>query len=602
MKLSFFNYHVFIPMISFKKSWKAFAVLLGGLLFTLMAALYTEVNIKEAAYQDFEFDCSDLKMKLDTRLNSHAQVLRSGAAFFAASDSVTRHEWHDFIQSLKIDKILPGIQGVGYSKLIPKHQLKQHIQHIRNSGFPEYKVIPEGERDIYTSIIYLEPFTGRNLRAFGYDMFSEPTRRVAMEVARDSNMAILSGKVTLVQETNVEIQAGALMYVPVYINGMPTFTIDERRAAIKGWVYSPYRMNDLANGILENWDLPTKNSIHLKIFDHDDISDKTLLYDSHKDNQTERANYTNLALELPIEFNGKSWILQFSGYNPNLSYFHGELFFVIISGIVFSLLLFALSLALIYSKIRAKRIQELNQQLEKLVADKDRFISILAHDLKNPFNGLLGFAELLANNVRTYDAEEIESQSKIIYQSAERIYSLLEDLLSWTRTQSGKLPYSPVKVNFMALCNEVIDRLKINAVKKKITINHLYPEDLYLYADKNMIGTILRNLISNAIKFTEVGGIIAVHAEISDSKVLITISDNGIGMEPEKLHQLFDIKYFQTTEGTAGEIGTGLGLLLCKEFVIKHGENIWVESKIGQGSDFKFTMKPYFEEPGEKKS
>ena len=163
----------------------------------------------------------------------------------------TRSDWKNFIEFSRFEKNLPGIQGIGFSFIVPKDQLEQHIKRIQAEGFPNYTIFPADDRSVYTSIIYLEPFAGRNLRAFGYDMFWEPTRRKAMELARDNDVAMLSGKVELVQETNVDVQVGTLMYVPVYKYGLPTNTIEQRRVAILGWVYSPYRMNDLMQGILD---------------------------------------------------------------------------------------------------------------------------------------------------------------------------------------------------------------------------------------------------------------------------------------------------------------------------------------------------------------
>src|SRR5664280_1531070 len=285
MKLTDFKYQNLISLFTFKNSWKALVVILLGLVLTFVAVHQTQKSAKDIANQDFESNGNDIKLKLDARLKAHALLLLSGAALFAASDTVTQEEWRKFIRSEKINRNLPGIQGVGYSLIIPKNQLKQHIQSFRENGFPDYDVIPAGNREIYTSIIYLEPFSGRNLSAFGYDMYSEPIRRKAMEISRDSDYAMLSGKVILVQETNEDVQAGALMYVPVYRNGMQTNTVEERNVAIKGWVYSPYRINDLMNGILGNWDLTNKNRIHLKIYDNDDISDEALLYDSQSKNK-----------------------------------------------------------------------------------------------------------------------------------------------------------------------------------------------------------------------------------------------------------------------------------------------------------------------------
>ena len=225
--------------------WIALIVLFAGLLFTFFATRYTKRIVEKESNNEFKLICSDLGSKINARLHAHAELLRSGSALFSASDSITRNDWRRFYQTSQLGDNLPGIQGFGFAYVVKPTDLKEHYKRIKKEGFPEYKIKPEGIRSDYTSIIYLEPFVGRNLRAFGFDMFSEPTRRKAMEQSRDQDQAILSGKVTLVQETNKDVQAGTLMYVPVYKNGLPTDNIIERRTAIIGWVYSPYRMNDL---------------------------------------------------------------------------------------------------------------------------------------------------------------------------------------------------------------------------------------------------------------------------------------------------------------------------------------------------------------------
>ena len=540
--------------------------------------------------QNFEITCSDLQIKLDTRLKAHALLLRSGAAFFAASDTVTQEEWKIFIENEKINRNLPGIQGIGYSSIISKNQLLQHIQSFRKNGFPDYNVKPAGDREIYTSIIYLEPFSDRNLRAFGYDMFSEPIRRKAMEISRDSDYAVLSGKVFLVQETNENIQAGTLMYVPVYGNGMRTNTVEERRAAIKGWVYSPYRMDDLMNRILGNWDFPDENRIHLNIYDGDDISDESLLYDSQGNDKVIKKEEPNLYLKLPMEFNGKKWTLQFTENNKNLSVLHGETLIVLISGIIISILLFALSLALINANLRTKQIYLLNAQLEKINTDKDRFISILGHDLRSPFNILLGYSEILSEEIHKLDIDEIENQVNYLKKAAHNTYNLLEDILMWARTQSGKIPFNPLKLSFADVCKNILEILNPNADAKKITIDYSPSDGITVFADFDMLKTVLRNLVSNAIKFTNNHGAINISAYENSGNVIISVSDNGTGISPDNLKKLFDISQVFSTKGTAKETGTGLGLILCKEFVEKHGGKIWVESEYGKGSIFRFTL------------
>ncbi len=231
-----------------------------------------------------------------------------------------------------------------------------------------------------------------------------------------------------------------------------------------------------------------------------------------------------------------------------------------------------------------------NDKLGKLIDDKNRFMSILAHDLRGPFNSILGFLDLLLINIRKYDTDKIEKHINIVYNSAQNTYDLLEDLLIWAGAQSGKLPFEPQKNKLSAICNNAIENLKLNANNKNIAINYLGGDEIFIFADTNMINTILRNLISNAIKFTKHSGLIEIHAEKNSTSATITVIDSGVGIEADSLTNIFDSSKRNTTLGTSNEKGTGLGLLLCKEFIEKHGGNIWVKSELGRGSEFKFTI------------
>jgi PAS domain S-box-containing protein len=345
-----------------RNTWKALIILLAALAITISYAIYVERNVEARSKLEFTLVCNEIKTKISLRLQGHAQLLRTGSAYFAASDSVTRSEWKAFNTHARIEENLPGIQGIGFSLIIPKNELQYHIKVIRQEGFPDYTVRPAGNREFYTSIIYLEPFSGRNLRAFGYDMYSEPIRRSAMEQARDFDVAALSGKVTLVQETDKDLQTGTLMYVPVYRNGKPLNTVEERRAAIFGWVYSPYRMNDLMTGILGRWDLHDLTRIHLQIYDNASMSAESLLFDSQQKNSLQRTDLPSRTITIPIVFNGKKWTLRFSQSDKQLPYLSGNVVLIFIGGIIISFLLFGLSLSL--SKSSRKR-----QLAEKLTAE-----------------------------------------------------------------------------------------------------------------------------------------------------------------------------------------------------------------------------------------
>jgi signal transduction histidine kinase len=241
-------------------------------------------------------------------------------------------------------------------------------------------------------------------------------------------------------------------------------------------------------------------------------------------------------------------------------------------------------------KLLELKISNQNQELSKLNSDKDRFMSIIAHDLKSPFCSLLGFSELLSENIHKYDFTDIESSAKSIHKSAQTIFNLLEDILLWAKSKSGKIAYEPEEVNFNQICLKVLEILSPVAIAKDISINCPSSFELKIFADVNMLKTILRNLVSNAIKFTNPGGQISIYAEQSGSDVTVVVSDNGTGMGPEALARLFDISQATSTAGTANETGTGLGLFLCKDYVEKHKGKIWVNSEPDKGTTFCFSL------------
>jgi len=242
------------------------------------------------------------------------------------------------------------------------------------------------------------------------------------------------------------------------------------------------------------------------------------------------------------------------------------------------------------SKQAELTISQQNKELQQLNADKDRFISILAHDLKSPFCSILGFLDLLTENIRQYDISKIEVFVNTIKASAQNTFKLLEDILTWARANSGKIPYEPQSLNLSKICDEVISILTQTAQAKEISLHHFVAYNISVYADNNMLSAILRNLISNAIKFTNNNGRVSIYAKLDSSNITISVSDNGIGIDPQIVTKLFDISQNIITKGTSNETGTGLGLLICKEFVEKNGGKIWVESELGKGTVVSFTL------------
>lgn len=230
----------------------------------------------------------------------------------------------------------------------------------------------------------------------------------------------------------------------------------------------------------------------------------------------------------------------------------------------------------------------------KLLNDtKDKFFSIIAHDLKNPFNSIRGFTELLIENIAIYDKEKQLKFLKIVKGSTTKASDLLNNLLIWANSQSGTIKFNPVKIELIKQVAEVISLVEIQAINKEISIfNNIY-HNLYVNADVNMLNTILRNLLSNAIKFTKPGGEIYLSSIVKNNTVTIIVKDNGIGLSKETINNLFSIDNKVSSIGTANEQGSGLGLILCKDFVEKHGGKIWAESTLDKGSEFMFSLPVY---------
>lgn len=240
-------------------------------------------------------------------------------------------------------------------------------------------------------------------------------------------------------------------------------------------------------------------------------------------------------------------------------------------------------------KLNTKLSETINE-LEIANAAKDKFFRIIAHDLKNPFHSILGLSELLLSNTQTSNYEEIKQMASIIYQSTEDAYKLLENLLAWSMTQTNSIPFDPQKNAVQKILNEAINLTNSSANSKNISVTYNMDENTIIYADVNMLSTILRNLIGNAIKFTGKEGKIQITVVQNPNETLFTVSDTGIGIAANIIDKLFKIEEKFSIPDTDAQTGTGLGLLLCKEFVEKHNGKIWVESEPSRGSDFKFTI------------
>ena len=612
--------------------WISSIILIVGLFLTFIISTYVKQREESQAQKEFVQVCNEIKAKIITRINIQKEFLISGSSLFEASETVTRGEWKNFNKFSDNNVKFMGVQCLGFSTIIKKEDLKDHISAIQKEGFPKYKVFPAGLRDSYTSIIYLEPFRGRNSIAFGYDMFSDPVRRKAMEFSRDHNEPALSGKVYLRLETKKNIQAGTIMFVPVYKN-VPINTLADRREAIKGWVFSAFRMEDLMKSILGTGFLNSQKNIHLQIYDDDAIVPKALLFDSHKNKiGSEKETKTSTQI-LPVVFNNKKWTLVLSQFSNTTFFFSTQLLLIVLGGITISVLLAALSYTLLITKKRAKTIaarlsldlleknqeyermnKSLNKNYKRLTISKEKlketnvklekakvkaeesdklksaFLANMSHEIRTPMNGIMGFAELLKSG--NLSPEENKNYIEIIEKSGMRLLSIINDIVDISKIEAGQMmvSYSTTNVDeqlryLQTFFNPETQDKGIQLILKK----SLDAEETIISTDPEKLYAILINLAKNAIKYT-VKGSIEFGYEKKDNQIEFFVEDTGIGISKDRQKAIFERFIQADFNDKMARQGAGLGLAIAKAYVELLGGKIWVESEIDKGSKFYFSI------------
>ncbi|MBL8486372.1 MAG: CHASE domain-containing protein [Rhodocyclaceae bacterium] len=349
--------------------WLAAIVAVSGLVTTLAAWQVSAGSGEAAARARFDGVADQITLAIQRRMISHEQILRGGGALFNLNNDLNRVQWRTYVAGLRLEETYPGILGVGFTRRLPAADLAQHVARVRAEGFPEYTVHPQQPRDEYHSIIYLEPFWGRNLRAFGYDMMTEPTRRAALERARDNGEPAMTRRVVLVQEGKQDVQPGFLLYFPVYRAGMPRGSVEERRLGLLGFVYSPFRARDLMTGILAGFN----NDIAVEVFDGDAGGGDNLMFASAAVSADAPPRFN---ASRRLEFGGIHWTVRYSSLPAFEAAQPDPSRFVLFAGLVLTGFLAVLVMSLANTRNRAFAMaRDMTSQLSE---SETRLRSVLA--------------------------------------------------------------------------------------------------------------------------------------------------------------------------------------------------------------------------------
>ena len=499
--------------------------------------------------------------------------MRGCQALFYASDSVTRDNWEKYVKNLNISVNYPGIQALAYAVYINKNEISGVENQLRRSGYPYFKINSNFRNDYLTPIIFIEPFSGRNLRAFGFDMYSESIRREAMNRALETGQPAMSKKVTLMQETSKSIQPGFLLYIPVYRSPDATKTVEDRKRNIVGFVYTPFRAHDVMQAILKNF-----SDLQIQIYDGNKPSKENILFNSGSIlHQT--SSKKDFVSDTSIYPAGTQWKIILSttdAFGSNIEQRHPAL--VLILGLAVTFLILLISINIIRNKATVVKELLLSREVEK---KKDEFIGIASHELKTPLTSIKAYIQLLERS----DLKETERMfvRKAISQ-IKKLSTLIADLLDVSKIQAGSLQLHVQTFLLADLISESIETVNHIYTNHQIVIDSELPH-VQMSGDKFRLEQALNNLLNNAIKYSPGSNTIYINGKQINDHVEIEVRDEGIGISTESQKRIFE--KFYRAEGLSQSLsGLGMGLYISNEIVRRHKGKITVSSVLDKGSIF----------------
>lgn len=514
-------------------------------------------------------------------LNAYGETLNGAAGLFKAMPNVDKNAWKGYVANLNLQSRYPGLQSLVYSEVVSPTNLEAYIQARQTDTMPGFAISPTTPRDTYVLVRFAEPATSQNAVSIGYDPFTEPVRRKAMEVARDSGALSISSRLILKSDgSDKDREPGFTIYIPVYANNAPHATVAERRAALQGYISAGVLTHQLINGLLSK--TLTKDSA-VRIYDGTKQSDQNLIYQSD--------DYANLVKQpgvittpLRFGFGNNTWTLV--GYvNKNIASEaqRNQPRILLFGGIVFSFMLSGLLLVLMITRARSIS-EEKNKEVQEA---KDSLISLASHQLRTPATGVKQFIGMVLEGYTGRVTKEQRSMLEKAYQSNERQLEVINQILHVTRADAGRLVMHKEKLDLGQIIKTTIDEhsqpLKVRGQR---VIFRKSKKNIEINADRQYLIMAMDNLLSNASKYSHPHTVIRITVEEIGKNVRIVVTDKGVGIHPDDMHLLFQ-KFSRIDNELSVEAGgNGIGLYLCREIVAMHRGTISVESEPDKGSSF----------------
>ncbi|HYK04741.1 MAG TPA: CHASE domain-containing protein [Thermoanaerobaculia bacterium] len=550
---------------------------------TIAATTYVWNTTRAADRARFENAVQATSDAISSRLGTYVNVLTGTRGLVVANPAIPRDALRGYIRSLNVHRRYPGVQGLGVTIRIPASSIPELEAEMRSGGYPEFRVWPSVDgpragRDEVTAIVLLEPQDRRNRAAMGYDMSTDPARREAMDRSRDTGRPAASAPVVLVQEIDERKQNGFLIFTPLYATGTTPPTLQQRRDALVGFIYAPFRAADLFTGIFGTQERP---EVAFRITDGDQ-----LLYET--EDLPENPRFTQLRR---AQVAGRQWTIRWlsrrEGYGVALLSAAGTF----AGGMIIAALLFTLvrvqMRARDQAEATAERLRESEAALQRANVAKDEFLATLSHELRTPMTAIMGWSQMLGED-EELDRDTESMAIEAIRKSASVQAQLIDDLLDVSRITAGKMKIECEPVEVGPVMSAAVATMRSAADAKNISLKEEIAPGVSVNGDERRLQQIVWNLLANAVKFTPEGGKVAVALRQEEREAVIEVRDNGQGIEPEFMPHIFERFRQADSSTTRPHMGLGLGLAIVRHLVELHGGTISAESQgSGRGSTFR---------------
>lgn len=554
-------------------------VIAAGVLATYAFADY----LANRAAQDFQLATDEqtslFVRNIESRTAEFEQVLLMLAAYSRTQENMSEATWDDYITQSQIIDRHPFILGVGFVDAIPASERASYEQSARVEH-PEFTLRPAGERELYTAIRYIVPIDGINEKALGFDMFSDPTRRLAMTKARDNAKASMTTPVHLVQDGGNPQLYGVLVYYPVYEKDALPATVDERREQLRGYTYIVLRPSDLIDNIEK---VDASDQLRTSSFAVADVSTGLSIANQVFTPASSETKYDSTEQATVID---KQWVIALSSYQPALQRFTAP-------GVTFLLGIttsFALGGLVIF--LMTRRLMRLDaMHRNELQRTKDELLALTSHQLRTPASGVKQYIGMLLQGFVGELSPEQESIAKKAFAANERQLETINQLLHVAKADADQLVLQKETLDLVTLTEQVIESMHDDALDHNTEIIIKSPKkSVQVQADERYLRMVLENLISNAIKYSESGKPITVTICGRKETALISVRDRGVGIEENDINKLFK-KFTRIPNSLSKSVGgSGLGLFLAQQIMYAHGGDIEVESKPKRGSIFTISL------------